>query len=593
MRAIRSEWVVLFTLVLVVGEGWAGEAEDLGAARELFARNIRAIQDRDREAYLACYLDSERLVRSGYGGLQLGYKDLAGSTPEQGGDQWPEELLASDLRLSWVGDGVVYGTYRYQVVIAGQATSGISERLFVRQAAGFRIVITTAFEAPAGTPPAPVALVGATVYTGDGAERIEDAVLVLRNGKIESVGTGPAPEGVEQLDVSGRYLIPGLIDTHVHYSQTGWADGRPDALDLRDQYPYEQTMAENRRHPERFHRAFLYSGVTAVFDVGGYPWTRDLMAATEQSTVAPHVVATGPLLSTMVPPQLTLADQSQFVLMEDEESLRRAVRSHAAQGSAAIKIWMVLSDPDRLEEFIDQARIVSDEASRLELPVVVHATELESARGAVEAGAHLLVHSVQDRPVDADFINSAVASGVYYCPTLIVGAGYLDLYARRITPELEQQLDQVDATVRERLLATRKLGRDARFNAAASLRIGQRQERQKQVMYDNLRRLHQAGVPIVMGTDAGNPLTLHGPSVFVELEAMQEAGLSPLEVLTAATRDAARALGREADLGLLLPGYIADLVVLEEDPAEDIAHVRSIQKVVRGGRVHERKRLKP
>jgi len=597
MREIGWGLAVLLSLSGLPGEAQAGEAEELAAARELFKRNIRAIQERDREAYLACYLDSDRLVRTSFEGHQLGIAGLSSSTAPSGSDEWPEELLARDLRLSWVEDGVVYGTYRYLVVEDGEATSGISERLFVRTEQGFRIAVTTAFAAPPGTPPPPIALVGATLYTGDGAERIENAVVLIRNGKIESVGSGSAPdsvpEGIDTVDLRGRFLIPGLIDTHVHYSQTGSADGRPDALDLRDRYPYEQAMADNRLHPERFHRAFLYAGVTAVFDAGGYPWTRDLAAATEHGTEAPHVVAAGPLLSTLVPPQLTLVDQSQFVLMEDEDVIRRAVRSHAAQGSAAIKLWMVLREPDHLEEFIDQARIAADEALGLELPVVVHATELEMARGAVLAGAKLLVHSVQDQPVDEDFIQAAAASGVFYCPTLIVGGGYLDLYARRITPELERQLEQVDATVRQRVLATREIERDARFTDAVLERIAGRQERQKQIMFDNLKRLHEAGVPVVMGTDAGNPMTLHGPSAHVEMEAMQEAGLTPLAVLTAATRDAARALGRGSDLGLLLPGYIADLVVLEEDPAEDIAHVRSILKVVRGGQVRDRQRLKP
>jgi ABC-type branched-subunit amino acid transport system permease subunit len=93
----------------------------------------------------------------------------------------------------------------------------------------------------------------------------------------------------------------------VHYSQTGWADGRPDARDVRAEFPYEAAMAENAAHPERFHLAFLHSGVTAVFDVGGYPWTRTLGAATETSAYAPHVAAAGALLATYHPIEPTVA----------------------------------------------------------------------------------------------------------------------------------------------------------------------------------------------------------------------------------------------------------------------------------------------
>ena len=106
------------------------------------------------------------------------------------------------------------------------------------------------------------------------------------------------------------------------------------------------------------------------------------------------------------------------------------------------------------------------------------------------------------------------------------------------------------------------------------------------------RRLHAAGVPVVLGTDAGNPLTLHGPSVFVELEAMQAAGLTPREVLTAATRDAAQALGR-SDLGRIEVGAVADLLVLGEDPGTAAKAFRSLQQVCRAGVLQPRDAFRP
>ncbi|MDO8349332.1 MAG: amidohydrolase family protein, partial [Planctomycetota bacterium] len=118
-------------------------------------------------------------------------------------------------------------------------------------------------------------------------------------------------------------------------------------------------------------------------------------------------------------------------------------------------------------------------------------------------------------------------------------------------------------------------------------------EQQRSTMAGNLVRLHAAGVPVVLGTDAGNPLTLHGPSVFVELEAMQQAGLPPTAVLVAATRDAARAMGRGDDLGLLAAGRIADLLVLTEDPGKDVRAFRSVTHVCRGGHLHDRAALLP
>jgi imidazolonepropionase-like amidohydrolase len=120
-----------------------------------------------------------------------------------------------------------------------------------------------------------------------------------------------------------------------------------------------------------------------------------------------------------------------------------------------------------------------------------------------------------------------------------------------------------------------------------------RQAGRDRTMARNLAAIHRAGVPVVLGTDAGNPLTLHGPSVFPELEAMQRAGMTPAAVLRAATADAADAMGRGADLGVIEAGRIADLLVLERDPGRDIANMRSILRVMRAGRLHARERLRP
>lgn len=109
-------------------------------------------------------------------------------------------------------------------------------------------------------------------------------------------------------------------------------------------------------------------------------------------------------------------------------------------------------------------------------------------------------------------------------------------------------------------------------------------------MLANLKRVHDAGIPVVLGTDAGNPLTLHGASVFMELEAMREAGLTPMQVLVAATRNGARAMGLDS-AGTVTAGAVADLVVLDRDPLADVRNVRRIALVVRRGEVYTRREL--
>jgi imidazolonepropionase-like amidohydrolase len=571
----------------------ADEDDDLAQARALFERNIAAIQNRDPEAYLACYRQDERLVRVGAEGMSFGFEEMKESTPAKDSEDWPDALLAYDLQLSWLGSGQVFGTYRYRVSFDGAWSEGVSERLFSHAADGWHITVTTAHQAPPETAPPPMALTGVTVYDGLGGRPIVNAVVIVRDGRIEAVGRKrkvAIPDGIDVVDLPGRFVTPGLVDTHVHYSQTGWADGRPDVVDVREQHPYAIAMADCQAHPERFHRAFLHSGVTAVFDVGGYPWTRELADQTEAAFDGPHIAATGPLLSTW-DPDLGLVDQSQFVLMQDEQGARQAVQAHSAAGSDAIKVWFIVQKPDDIEAFAPLVHAAGEEAAELGMPLVVHATSLETARTAIEAGARLLVHSVEDLPVDEDFVRAAVDGGVFYSPTLTVHDGYLDLFSHRLSESIKTQLASVDPSVRERVLLTTELAPDERFGPESLALIETYFQQRRSVMADNLLQLHQAGVPVVLGTDAGNPLTLHGPSVFGEMEAMQAAGMEPLAVLRAATSDAADAMGRGEDLGVIAPGRVADLLVLQDDPGEDIEHMRSIEHVMRGGVLHARAEL--
>lgn len=455
----------------------------------------------------------------------------------------------------------------------------------------FAAIVTA--PAPAQTP---LAFVGGTVYTGDDAAPLADAVVLVANGVITAVGPRAStaiPAGAKVVDVAGRFLTPGIVDTHVHYSQTGWADGRPDARDVRAEFPYERTMAENAAHPERFHLAFLHSGVTAVFDVGGYPWTRTLGAATETSPYAPHVAAAGALLATYDPKVLTLPDQSQFMFPKDEDEARRFVRVHKAFGSAAVKFWFIETRERPAAEFEPVVMAAGDEAGVQGLPLIVHATTLATARIAVAAGARLLVHSVEDTEVDDAFVAACKQQGTFYCPTLTVRAGYAQLRAAKVGDEVRSQLDAVHPSVKDRVLRTEDEEFRAKVNVRALEGMSQRLGQQQAIMAKNIMKLRAGGVPIVMGTDAGNPLTLHGPSVFVEMEAMQAAGMTAPQVVVASTRDAAAAMGRGKDLGRIAAGFVADLLVLTQDPGADVRAFRSLVQVCRGGHLHERAALLP
>jgi imidazolonepropionase-like amidohydrolase len=490
-----------------------------------------------------------------------------------------------------ISPGVAYGTYRYRVVDSSGSVRGISERLFVRTPEGWKVAVTTAFPTP-GAPPPPMALVGATLVDGMGGPPVSNAVVVMRDGRIACAGPSsrcPVPADADTVNAAGKWIVPGLIDTHVHFSQTGWVDGRPDALDLRARHPYPEVEAALHADPERFFRSYLCSGVTSVFDVGGYPWTLELAGRTARSTTAPRVVAAGPLLST-VDYWLNLSDQRQFIYMADETTVRETVRAHKAWGAAAMKVWYIMPpqppDTARVSALVHAA---GDEARKVGLPLIVHATGLWEAKDALRAGARVLVHSVFSAPVDEEFLTLARSQGTYYVPTLTVLDGYRQVAGRHFERD-RQPFPCVDPATRAKALATDTVALALRPSAAALEERSSRAARSFAQGLANLKRVHDAGIPVALGTDAGNPLTLHGASVFMELEAMQAAGLAPQDVLVAATRNAAQAAGLDS-VGTVTAGSVADLVVLDADPLADIRNVRRIALVVRRGETYTRREL--
>lgn len=412
-----------------------------------------------------------------------------------------------------------------------------------------------------------------------GAEPIPNASIVVENGRITCAGTAtacPRPAGAKQVDVAGDYIGPGLVDAHVHYGQTGWVDGRPDVVNLRAQYPYDSVVTALASHPEHFHRAYLCSGVTTVFDVGGFPWSMDMARKTGNADDAPQVVATGPLLATIkIDPDMMGA----FVFMGDEATVRAAVRENHARGAQAIKVWYI-EVPDTLRRHAKAMLMAAgDETRKAGLPLVVHATEPGTARDAVEAGAAVLVHEIDADTVNAELIALIKRAGTIVIPTVSVYAGYADVSLGR-SPALRYPLDCVDPATRQKLATVLS---DSLTGPGKAFWTSPDGKRLTANARENLQRMYAAGIPIAMGTDAGNPGTAHGPSVFGEMEAMQEAGMPAGAVFASATIIAARAAGLDQEVGSVEAGKRADLTLFGADPTADARNARQVRSVVRNG----------
>jgi imidazolonepropionase-like amidohydrolase len=419
-----------------------------------------------------------------------------------------------------------------------------------------------------------LAIVGATVVSGT-AEPIPDAVVVVEGDRIIAVGPRPhvsLPKGVTILDGRGKWVAPGLVDAHVHFFQSGGAYTRPDVVDLRKVRPYELEITMLKEALPRTFARYLLCGITSVVDVGGPFWNFEVRDRASRTAIAPRVAVAGPLVSTVDRPQLDIGDPP-IVKVATPEEARALVRRELERKPDLMKVWFIFRPGDDLAAGKAIVAATVDEARKGGVRTAVHATELEAARAAVEAGASVLVHSVTNAPVDDAFVDLLKSRGVVYIPTLFVVTGYDLVLSGRFAPSPAEQRwgdTAVMATFME-VKGRPELSRTRLTDV--------------RIPMQNLKRLSEAGVAIAAGTDAGNIGTLHGPSIFRELRLMADAGLTPREVLAAATEGGARVMGREKDLGAVAPGRLADLVVLNGDPLASVANFETIHRVIKGGRV--------
>ena len=429
------------------------------------------------------------------------------------------------------------------------------------------------------------AIVGATVIHPESegkATVAADTTILIAGNRIRAVGPAASvrvPQGARLIDAHGKWVIPGLIDSHVHFFQSGDLYTRPDVADFGQWVPYASEVRRNKaRLPQTF-KVWLASGVTGVADVGGPFWNFDMRDAARATAAAPRVVATGPLISMVARPQLDLGDPPIIRIGSPDEA-RELVARELERKPDYIKVWYIHLPGDDLEAQEAIVRATADAAHAAGLRLAVHATELMVAKSALRAGADYLVHSVQDAPIDEEFIAMARARRILYCPTLFVTLGYFyalsgtwqptDTERRLADPQVLAGL-HLDEIPKDRLpeRVVRLMGE----HRAAPLPT---------LAMQNLIKVWNAGITVVMGTDAGNIGTLHGPGVFREMELMQRAGLTPLQVLRSATVNGAATLGMR-DLGSIAPGKLADLVILEDDPLADVANVSHASVVFKDG----------
>src|SRR5215467_6984332 len=316
-------------------------------------------------------------------------------------------------------------------------------------------------------------------------------------------------------------------------------------------------------------------------------WNFEVRKTANATAKAPRVAVAGPLISSVSREKLDLGDPP-IVKIDTPDQARDFVRKLAERKPDLVKIWYIVDKDHPVDSFRPIVRATMEESHAHKIRVAVHATELETARAAVEEGADVLVHSVIDKPVDDAFVKLLKDRQTILCPTLVVFERYGRTFSHQwnLTPE-EQKWGNPDviASLDVTKIPQDKLPQRVKDALAKPDEAMSRIKKIHEVALPNLKKLEDAGVTIAAGTDAGNIGTIHGPALFREFQLMKEAGLTPVQILQCATANAAKLFGGEtgAHIGNLLDGYFADLVILNSNPIDDIAHASDIDTVIKNG----------
>ena len=403
------------------------------------------------------------------------------------------------------------------------------------------------------------AIIGAVLIDGNGGPPVTDSVVVVSGGRIRSAGpraSVPIPAGSVKVNAAGIFLVPGLIDLHVHLGSRAGPDFR--AADY--------TAERIRKNLT----TYLYFGVTTVRSAGtdreaGFEVRK---AQRERLSGEARLFTAGRGFTAPGGNPTNVARQPA-----SPDDARRQVAELAGQQVDLIKIWV--DDGHRTRPKIQPAVIeaILDEARRLRIPVVAHIATLADTQFLVDAGATGFLHMIRDtEDLDPGFLARLRALRLVFAPTL-VRQELAWLYTEK--PELLAGPDVARTVDADVIAAVREAARGRK----APPRDREEFERARR----NTRRLAAAGVPVGVGSDGGSPSDFPGLMTHREIELLVEAGLTPVEAITAATRHGALALGKLDELGTIEPGKRADLLLLRGNPLEDVRHLRRISRLMLDG----------
>lgn len=420
----------------------------------------------------------------------------------------------------------------------------------------------------------PIVMRNATLIDGTGAAPREHVDVIFRDGIIEAILPSPSKKRADEkvIDCTGRTIIPGLISAHSH-------------LGVLEANAENSVTAYNEPNVVAGLMQFERYGVTTIISLG---LNRDLVFELRDrqragALAGARILTAGRGIGVPdgAPPLQTAPDQ--IYRPTTPEQARQEVAALAANHADLVKIWVDPLHGKAPEMGTGIYAAVIDQAHKDRLPVAAHVYALDDARQLVDGGLDVLAHSVRDKLLDEALIESVLRHHTWYIPTLALDESF---YIYATEPEI-MRTHFFRQAAGPALLA--KL--EAPDYAATVLANPETKQHQQDeiIARQNLKTLYDSGARIAFGTDSGaSPGRIPGFSEHRELEDLVAAGLTPLQAIadaTGSTGQLIHALDPSMNVGLVVPGFSADLIVLEANPLQDIRNTRKIASIYHRGQL--------